>query len=115
MPTGTSTILGAFQVIPSSQEIRRELTPKLNLGPRSTPRKCGTSNPAHLRVRSDGGYFSLGQSDFALGQNSAAVHQLEGRLSSAFQIHTPPVNVIRIVDRTPFRLLKVAGPVRSRI
>jgi hypothetical protein len=25
MPTGTSTILGAFQVIPSSQEIRREL------------------------------------------------------------------------------------------
>ena len=35
MPTGTSTILGVFQVIPSSQEIWRELHAKVE--PRTTP------------------------------------------------------------------------------
>ena len=35
MPTGTSTILGVFQVIPSSQEVRRELHAEVE--PRTTP------------------------------------------------------------------------------
>jgi hypothetical protein len=39
MPTGTSTILGAFQVITSSKKFGANFTPGLNLGPRVTPRK----------------------------------------------------------------------------
>jgi len=35
MPTGTSTILGVFQVIPSSQEVWREL--RAEVEPRTTP------------------------------------------------------------------------------
>jgi len=35
MPTGTSTILGVFQLIPSSQEIRREL--HTDVEPKTTP------------------------------------------------------------------------------
>ena len=50
MPTGTSTILGVFQVIPSSQEFGANSTPKLNLGPRPTPRKCGRSSVEQPRA-----------------------------------------------------------------
>jgi hypothetical protein len=35
MPTGTSTILGVFQIIPSSQEVWRELHAEVE--PRTTP------------------------------------------------------------------------------
>ncbi len=49
MPTDTSTILGAFQVIPSSHEIGANSAPKPNLGPRPTSRKCGRSSLVHLR------------------------------------------------------------------
>jgi hypothetical protein len=50
MPTGTSTILGVFQVIPSSQEVWRELHAELKLGPRPTLRKCARSSVEHLQA-----------------------------------------------------------------
>jgi hypothetical protein len=75
MPTGTSTILGVFQVIPSSlKKFGVNSTPKLNLGPRPTPRKCGRSSVEHLRNSPDGRNFSPEQSDFSLGQGSAGDH-----------------------------------------
>jgi hypothetical protein len=47
MPTGTSTIFGVFQVIRVSQVVRRDVTPKLNLGPARTQRKWGRSAAEH--------------------------------------------------------------------
>jgi hypothetical protein len=64
MPTATSTIFGVFQVIrvlPTS--FGAVLAPRRNLGPTRTPRKCGTSTLARR-------YFSLGPSNFSLGQNA---------------------------------------------
>lgn len=46
-------------------------TPKLNLEPRPTPRKCGRSSVEYLRALPDRRYFSFGQSDFSLGQGPA--------------------------------------------
>jgi hypothetical protein len=67
MPTGTSTILGVFQVIPSSQEIWREI--RAGVEPSATPdiaqvRKIDRRTPA---TAPDSRYFSPGQSDFSLG------------------------------------------------
>ncbi len=47
-------------------------TPRLKLGPRPAPRKCGRSSVEHRRARPDSRYFSAGQSDFPLGQGFAA-------------------------------------------
>jgi hypothetical protein len=71
MPTGTSTILGVFQVIPSSREIWRELHAEVE--PRTTPdvaqvRKIERRTP-------DSRYFSPAQCDFSLGQGPAAIGQ----------------------------------------
>jgi len=50
MPTGTSTILGVFQVIPSSQEIRRERHAEVE--PRTTP---GTAQVLKIKRRTPAG------------------------------------------------------------
>jgi hypothetical protein len=47
MPTGTSTIFGVFQVIRVSQVARRDVAPRLNLGPPRKQRKCGRSAAEH--------------------------------------------------------------------
>ena len=77
MPTGTSTILGVFQVIASSQEIWRELHAEAE--PRTTPdtAQVGKIEP---RRGTDSRYFSLGQSDFSLGQCLGATRQSTQRL-----------------------------------
>jgi hypothetical protein len=66
MPTGTSTILGVFQVIPSSHDVWREHHAE------SEPRT--TTNVAQVREsgapRRD---FSHGQGGFSLGQSSAII------------------------------------------
>jgi hypothetical protein len=72
MPTGTSTILGVFQVIASSQ-VWRELHAEVE--PRTTPdiaqgRKIERPTPAGTYC---GRYFSRGQSDFSFGLGPAAI------------------------------------------
>jgi hypothetical protein len=54
MPTGTSTIFGVFQFIPSSQKnFGVNSTPRLKLGPCPAARKCDRSSAKHLRARPD--------------------------------------------------------------
>jgi len=61
MPTGTSTILGVFQVIPSSQVARRDL--HAGAEPKST------SDIAQVRkIEVKRRYFSLEQNNFSPGQ-----------------------------------------------
>jgi hypothetical protein len=69
MPTGTSTILGVFQVIPSSQLGWREL--RAGVKPRSTSdiAQVRKIEDQRLRCMPDSRYFSLGQSGFSLEQN----------------------------------------------
>jgi hypothetical protein len=70
MPTGTSTILGVFQVIPSSQLVWRELRAGLesrSMSRIAQVRKIKDRTPAYMP---DSRYFSLGQSDFSLEQNA---------------------------------------------
>jgi len=63
MPTDTSTIFGVFQVIRDPPNyFGVTFTPGLNLGPRPTQCKYGTSTVRHQSAAPDGGYFSLGQS-----------------------------------------------------
>ena len=64
MPTGTSTILGVFQVIPSSQEVRRAL--RADVEPRTT---FDTAQVRQIERRtpqagSDSRHFSPGPSGF---------------------------------------------------
>jgi hypothetical protein len=70
MPTGTSTILGVFQVIPSSQLVWREL--RAGVEPRSTSdiAQVRKIEDQRLRCMPDSRYFSLGQSDFSLEQDN---------------------------------------------
>jgi hypothetical protein len=73
MPTGTSTILGVFQVIPSSQEVWRDL--RADVEPRTASdiaqvRKTKQRTPAsQVWCR----FFSPGQNDFSLGQDPTAI------------------------------------------
>jgi len=67
MPTATSTILGVFQVIPSSQQAWRELHAEVE--PKTAPEiaQVPTIDYRNLRAEPDSRYFSLGQIDFSLG------------------------------------------------
>jgi len=73
MPTGTSITLGAFQVIPTSQEIWREL--HADVERRTTPDIAQVRKIEHRTLAgwADSRSFSLGQDDFSLGTWSAAV------------------------------------------
>jgi hypothetical protein len=70
MPTGTSTILGVFQVIASSEVFGANSTPGLNLEARPISRKCGRLKNQRLRPVPDGRYFPPGQSCFSLEQGA---------------------------------------------
>jgi hypothetical protein len=70
MPTGTSTILGVFQVILSSQLVWREL--RAGIEPRSTFDIAQVRKIEDQRLPRipDSRYFSLGRSDFSLEQDA---------------------------------------------
>jgi hypothetical protein len=82
MPTDTSTILGAFQVIPFSHEIGTKSAPKLNLGPRPTSRKRGKLSRWRPRIRADGQYFSCRQGYFSFGQHARRPPVIMSKITS---------------------------------
>ncbi len=76
MPTGTSTIFGVFQLIPSSHEVWREH--RTELEPRTTPeaaqvRKCGDPPGIAVDISLLGKAFSLQGKVERLVRKSAAV------------------------------------------